>query len=77
MGPLTFETFSGDLPPAESPVKQATLNAGGGGRWFVNQHVAFCFDVRFIFTGPADTTPSHPGRDRTRLLFLSAGIAIR
>jgi len=77
MGPLTFETFSGDLAPAEAPAKQATLNAGGGARWFVNRHLAFCFDVRFYFTGPTDTTPSHPGRDRQRLLFLSAGLAIK
>jgi hypothetical protein len=77
MGPLAFETFKGDLPPAESPVKQATLNAGGGARWFASSHVAFCFDVRFYFTSPADTTPTHPGRNRNKLLFLSAGIAIR
>jgi hypothetical protein len=77
MGPLSFETFAGELPPAEPPPKKLTINMGGGARWFTNNHVAFCFDVRFYLTRPENTTLSHPGRNRQRLLVMSVGVAVR
>jgi hypothetical protein len=77
MGPLSLETFTGSVAPAEAPEKKNTINMGGGARWFASSHVAFTFDVRFYLTRPADTTLSHPGRDRNRLRILSAGISIR
>ena len=54
-----------------------TLNFGGGARWFAQRHLAFCFDLRFYETKPALTTLTSAGRERKRLLVLSAGIAIK
>lgn len=77
MGPLSFETFEGDLAPADLPPKKATINMGGGARWFAAPHLAFCFDVRFYLTRPQESVGSHPGRGRSRLLVLSAGISFK
>jgi hypothetical protein len=77
MGPLSFETFQGELPPAEPPPSQATINAGGGARWFAAAHVAFTFDARFYLTRPEDASELHPGRERTRLFVISAGLAFK
>ena len=77
MGPLSFETFTGTVAPQELPEKKNTINMGGGARWVIASHVAFTFDVRFYLTRPAAETPAHPGRDRSRLRVLSAGISLR
>jgi hypothetical protein len=77
IGPLSFETFQGELPPAEPPPSQATINLGGGARWFATAHVAFAFDARFYLTGPEDASELYPGRERTRLFVLSAGLAFK
>ncbi len=77
MGPLSFETFQGELPPAEPPPQQATINMGGGARWFATTHVAFTFDARFYLTRPEEASDLYPGRDRTRLFVLSAGVAFK
>jgi hypothetical protein len=50
---------------------------GAGARWFNTAHVAFCFDMRFYLTRPEDPTITYPGRQRSRLLVLSAGISIK
>ena len=54
-----------------------SLNAGGGARWFTNNHIAFCVDLRFYLTKPLDTTIEYPGRLRQRILVASAGISIK
>ncbi len=77
LGPLSFETFRGDVPPADAPPKQATMNFGGGARWFFATHAAFCFDVRFYRTGAEAMVGTTPGRQANRLLVLSAGIAFK
>jgi len=77
MGPMRFETFKGELPPAEAAPSDVTLNFGGGARWFAATHLAFCFDVRFYRTGAAEATPLYPGRNPNRLIVLSAGISIK
>lgn len=77
MGPLSFETFEGDLPPAEGPPKKATINMGGGARWFSTSHLAFSFDVRFYLTRPQESVGSQPGRGRSRLLVLSGGVSFK
>jgi hypothetical protein len=77
MGPLRFESFAGDVAPAEAPPRKSTINMGGGARWFPTAHVAFCFDVRFYLTRPQEATGSSPGRSRNRILIMSAGIAVR
>jgi hypothetical protein len=76
-GPLRFETFTSTQPPTEAPLRETALNFGAGARWFKKGHWAFCFDVRLYYTRNAPATLTAPGRDKKRLLVLSAGIAIR
>ena len=77
MGPLSFESYLGDELPSEAPPKKPTINMGGGARWFLNSHLAFTLDVRFYLTRPEDPTGPFPGRQRTRLLVMSAGVGIK
>jgi hypothetical protein len=76
-GPLSLSTYLGDQKPSDAPPVQNTLNLGGGARWFASRHVAFMFDIRFYQTKPELTTPAYPGRQRSNLRVLSAGISIR
>lgn len=77
MGPLSYATFTGEQAPVEGPPRKATINMGGGARWFFNRHLAFCFDVRFYLTRPEAIQGDYPGRARERILVLSGGIALR
>jgi hypothetical protein len=77
MGPMRFESFAGDVAPAEAPPRQTTINMGGGARWFAVEHLAFTFDFRFYLTKPEAATAYSPGRGRNRLVILSAGISVR
>ena len=77
MGPLSLVTFYGEETPDSPKPYQMTLNMGGGARWFPNQHVAFGFDVRFWMTKPQEPIEVYPGRQRTRLLILSAGVSFK
>lgn len=77
MGPMSFATFQGETAPAESPPTKSTINMGGGARWFAAAHLAFAFDVRFYLTRPEEIVAPYPGRQRTRLLVLSGGIAFK
>ena len=76
-GPFMYDSSTDTRPPDPSPARQSTLNFGGGARWFNTAHLAFGFDVRFYETKPVNPTPTSPGRERRRLLVLSAGISIR
>ena len=77
LGPMTYETFHGELPPADEPPATTTLNFGGGARWFFNNHLAVCFDVRFYLTKAVAAAGNVPGRGNARLLILSGGIAFK
>ena len=77
MGRLSFETFEGELPPHELPPAKSTINMGGGARWFITSHIAFTFDVRFYLTRPEAASDLFPGRQRSRLMVLSAGLGIK
>jgi hypothetical protein len=77
MGSVGFQTFRGTTAPQTGPPRAMTLNAGGGARWFTSDHIAFSFDVRLYFTKAAAGTDQFPGRDKKRLMLLSAGISIR
>jgi hypothetical protein len=77
MGRLSFETFEGALPPAELPPVKSTINMGGGARWFITSHIAFTFDVRFYLTRPESASDLFPGRQRSRLMVLSAGFGFK
>jgi len=75
-GPLRFQTFAGDVPLESAPF-EFTPNFGVGARWFTNEHIAFCFDLRFYQTQPVDATLTTPGRGRVRVLVISAGVSIK
>jgi hypothetical protein len=77
MGRVSFETFQGALPPSELPPTKSTINMGGGARWFFTSHVAFTFDVRFYLTRPEAASALFPGRQRARLMVLSAGLGFK
>jgi hypothetical protein len=77
IGPMVYMTFLGEQAPADDPPIKATINMGGGARWFFSSRLAFCFDVRWYLTRPANIVGEIPGRARARLLVLSVGIAIR
>jgi len=77
MGPLLFENYTGTTSPAEAPPTNATINLGGGARWFMKRHLALNLDVRFYLTRPEPAIGTIPGRARQRLLVLSAGISLR
>lgn len=77
MGRLAFETFLGETAPATKPPKKSTINMGGGARWYAASHIAFCFDVRFYLTRPQEAVGPFPGRQRSRLLVLSGGVAFK
>jgi len=49
----------------------AAVNYGGGARWFMGQHVAVGFDLRFL---EIRTSVNHP---RTTRVLASAGISVR
>jgi hypothetical protein len=77
MGPLAFSTYQGPNAPGDPPPVKSTINMGAGARWFNTQHLAFAFDLRFYLTRPMEQTLSYPGRQRARILVLSAGIALK
>jgi len=76
VGPLRFATTSSAVAHATAPAVKTT-NVGVGARWFTNRHVAFTFDVRAYLTRPAPAMPGVVGRNRQRVLVLSAGISLR
>ena len=51
------------LPADQERLK--TINYGGGARWFIKNHLAFSFDVRFYATSPSESFEFLPGSPRT------------
>jgi hypothetical protein len=76
IGPTRFQSFTGESAP-EAGLAQTTFNFGGGARWFMTRHIAFGLDLRFYETKPIPTSLTQPGRERRRLMVVSAGIGIK
>lgn len=74
-GPLSFESYLSTRTP--DGLRDATLNYGGGARWFNFDHLAFTLDLRFYATRPTLATPATAARARHRVFVMSAGIAIK
>jgi hypothetical protein len=53
-----------------------TVNYGGGARWFMKNHLAFSFDVRFYAINPG-TPYLATGSPRTTLTIISAGVSVK
>jgi hypothetical protein len=77
MGPTVFKTYLGETVPNAIAPSKMTINMGGGARWFMNDHLAATFDLRFYLLRPEVATEAFPPRQRYRLLALSGGIAIK
>jgi len=55
------------------------VHYGGGARWFMSQHVAFNFDMRFyrIPEQEADDAADVPFQPKSRLFLISAGLSFK
>ncbi len=82
-----LEISTPDLPSDTTWPRTKTINYGGGGRWWVKDHVAASFDVRFYAMNPvagaADSAEAvaagqHTLRaPRLRMLVISMGVSFR
>lgn len=75
IGPTSFESYYAGTTP--DGLRPASLNFGGGARWFNWEHLAFTADLRFYQTKPALATPNTAPRVRKNLIVFSGGIAIK
>ena len=74
-GPTSFQSYLAKLTP--DGLRDATLNYGGGARWFNLDHLAFTVDLRFYATNPAPASPNTAARSRHKVFVMSAGISIK
>jgi hypothetical protein len=65
-----------DAPASNVPYR-ATINYGGGARWFVNDHVAFSVDFRWYSVDEQPAAAGLVAQPRTTLLMLSGGISLK
>jgi hypothetical protein len=65
-----------DAPAAASSYR-ATVNYGGGARWFNRDHVAFAVDFRWYSVAEQPASAGVIAQPRTTLLVLSGGISIK
>jgi hypothetical protein len=63
------------FPPDSEPLK--TINYGVGARWFMKDHLAFSFDVRFYVIDPSTPYAGFPASPRLRQTVFSAGISLK
>lgn len=75
IGPTSFESYLAGATP--DGLRPASLNFGGGARWFNWEHLAFTADIRFYTTKPALATPNTAQRLRKNLLVFSGGISLK
>jgi hypothetical protein len=67
----------GVLPTNADVSALKTINYGGGARWFIKEHLAFSFDVRFYAIDPSVPLPGRPSGPRTTLLIMGAGVSLK
>jgi len=75
-GRSTLYLDRADAPASDAPTR-ATINYGGGARWFIKPHVAFSFDVRFYAINPGTPFGVLPGSPRTTLMAIGAGVSVK
>ena len=63
--------------PIGNPPYRATINYGGGARWFNTERVAFSVDFRWYSVAEQAAGDGYIAQPRTTLLVLSAGISIK
>lgn len=75
-GRSTLYLDRADAPASDAPTR-ATINYGGGARWFNSPRMAFTFDIRWYAISPREATTTVPGYPRAKFMVLSAGLAFR
>ena len=75
-GRSTLYLDRADAPASNAPTR-ATINYGGGARWFASAHVAFSVDFRWYSVNEMPAQPGLVAQPRTTLLVLSGGIALK
>jgi hypothetical protein len=75
-GRSTLYIDRADAPATNAP-KRATVNYGGGARWFTNERIAFSVDFHWFSVAEQPAAPGLVLQPRTTLLVLSGGISIR
>ena len=76
LGTSRLEIVTPDTTGTEYP-KRKTINYGGGGRWFVRDHLAVTFDIRFYAMNPIAATDTVKQSPRLRMLVISVGVSLR
>jgi hypothetical protein len=77
LGRASFTTENVDDPVTDAPSKLSSLNYGGGARWFINDHLAFTFDLRFHRIPDQAPAAGRPAYAKRRITVLSAGISLK
>jgi Outer membrane protein beta-barrel domain len=77
IGLASFTTEREDAPVADADGRTRSFNYGGGARWFVKEHLAFCFDLRFYRINPQDAATGRPAYGGRRIMAFSAGISVK
>lgn len=54
-----------------------TLNMGGGARWFVSEHAAFSFDLRFYRVGAKELSGDYLGNPTVSMFVVAAGLSFK
>jgi hypothetical protein len=61
----------------ESSPQLLTLNMGGGARWFISEHAAFGFDLRFYRVGAKELAGDYVGNPAVSMFVVSAGLSFK
>lgn len=61
----------------ESSPQLLTLNLGGGARWFVSEHAAFGFDLRYYRVGARELSGDYLGNPTVSMFVVSAGLSFK
>src|SRR5690606_5009175 len=61
----------------ESSPQLLTLNLGGGARWFVSEHAAFGFDLRFYRIAAREVSGDYIGNPSVSMFVVAAGLGFR
>lgn len=75
-GRSTLYTDKEDAP-ASGATWRATINYGGGARWFITNRAALSVDFRWYSVDEMAAAPGLVAQPRTTLLLLSGGISLR
>ena len=70
-------TISRDDRDEETGEGIKTINYGGGGRWFVKEHLAFSWDLRIYAMNPQEAGDYGAGHPRVNLVIMNIGVSFQ